>query len=265
MDDSQTPPDSPETNRGKTQAIPEKTGHAISLERALRLLAEGNIELHGLLPWSSNYTFLITVSDEELKATAVYKPCQGERPLWDFPEGTLSMREVAAYVVSEALGWSLVPPTVLREGPHGPGMVQLYVDVDHEQHYFTFGDKHAKEAQRIAVFDVLINNADRKAGHVMEDAQGHIWAIDHGVCFSPDPKLRTVIWDFAGQPIPPEILDDLRALCSQMSKHSPFIRALGKLLDAEEIEAMRRRLDRLIAKKRFPTPGPDRHYPWPPI
>ena len=238
---------------------------AISLERALKLLAEGNIELHGLLPWSSNYTFLIAVSDEELKATAVYKPCRGERPLWDFPEGTLAMREVAAYVVSEALGWGLVPPTVLREGPHGVGMVQLYMDVDHEQHYFTFGDRHVEEAQRIAIFDALINNADRKAGHVLEDAQGHIWAIDHGVCFSPEPKLRSVIWDFAGKPIPSDILQDLRDLREQMTQRSHLIRALNKLLDQDEIDAMRRRLDRLIAKGKFPLPGPDRHYPWPPI
>src|SRR5512139_1704504 len=120
MDDSIN---SPSQEDGQAQAI--------SLERALELLSEGDIELHGLLPWSSNYTFLVTVSDGELNATAVYKPCRGERPLWDFPEGTLAMREVAAYIVSEALGWGIVPPTVLREGPHGTGMVQLYMDVDH--------------------------------------------------------------------------------------------------------------------------------------
>jgi uncharacterized repeat protein (TIGR03843 family) len=144
-------------------------------------------------------------------------------------------------------------------------MVQLYVDVDHEQHYFTFGDRHIEEAQRIAVFDALINNADRKAGHMLEDAHGQVWAIDHGVCFSPDPKLRTVIWDFAGQHIPPDILDDLRALRSQIGKGSSFDCALEKLLDAEEIDALHRRLDSLIARKKFPQPGPDRHYPWPPI
>src|SRR5512136_2763200 len=128
-------------------------------------------------------------------------------------------------------------------------MVQLYVDVDHEQHYFTFCERHVEEAQRIAVFDALINNADRKAGHVLEDAQGHVWAIDHGVCFSPDPKLRSVIWDFAGQPIPPDILDDLRGLREQMDQPSSFVHAMEKLLAPEEIEAMRRRLDRLIARK----------------
>jgi uncharacterized repeat protein (TIGR03843 family) len=242
-----------------------ETAQPVTPERALKLLAEGDIELHGLLPWSSNYTFLVQVRDEEFKALAVYKPSRGERPLWDFPEGTLALREMAAYVVSQALNWGLVPPTVLRQGPHGPGMVQLYVDVDHEQHYFTFGERHIEEAQRIAVFDALINNADRKAGHVLEDAQGHVWAIDHGVCFSPDPKLRSVIWDFAGQPIPSDILDDLRALREQMGLRSPFLRALEKLLAPEEIQAMQRRLDRLIARRKFPKPGPDRHYPWPPI
>jgi uncharacterized repeat protein (TIGR03843 family) len=250
-----------------TSSSPPKneTAQPVTPERALELLAEGDIELHGLLPWSSNYTFLVGVSDGEMQALAVYKPSRGERPLWDFAEGTLALREVAAFVVSEALNWGLVPPTVLRDGPHGPGMVQLYVDVDHEQHYFTFGEKHVEEAQRIAVFDALINNADRKAGHVLEDAQGHIWAIDHGVCFSPDPKLRTVIWDFAGQPIPFDILDDLRALREKMGKRTSFIRSLEKLLAPEEIEAMRRRLDSLIARAHFPHPGPDRHYPWPPI
>jgi uncharacterized repeat protein (TIGR03843 family) len=242
-----------------------KVSQAITQEQALKLLAEGNIELHGLLPWSSNYTFLISVGDKGLKALAVYKPSRGERPLWDFPEGTLAQREMAAYVVSEALNWGLVPPTVLRDGPHGPGMVQLYVDVDHEQHYFTFGEKHEQEAQRIAIFDALINNADRKAGHVLEDAQGHVWAIDHGVCFSPEPKLRSVIWDFAGQPIPSDILNDLRALREQMGKRSSFLRSLEKLLAPKETEAMRRRLDRLIASGKFPTPGNDRYYPWPPI
>jgi len=258
--------DLPRDTADPPEASRDKIGtQAISLERALKLLAEGNIELHGLLPWSSNYTFLIAVSDGELKATAVYKPCRGERPLWDFPEGTLAMREVAAYVVSEALDWGLVPPTVLREGPHGIGMVQLYMDVDHEQHYFTFGDRHVEEAQHIAIFDALINNADRKAGHVLKDAQGHIWAIDHGVCFSPEPKLRSVIWDFAGQPIPSDSLQDLRNLREQMTGRSHLIRALNKLLDQDEIDAMRRRLDRLIAKGKFPLPGPDRHYPWPPV
>lgn len=144
-------------------------------------------------------------------------------------------------------------------------MVQLYMDVDQEQHYFTFHERHVEEAQRIAVFDALVNNADRKAGHVLEDAQGHVWAIDHGVCFSPEPKLRSVIWDFAGQTIPQDILTDLRALREQMSRRSSFIRALEKLLASEEIEAMRRRLDSLITRARFPHPGPDRHYPWPPI
>lgn len=247
---------------------PPQTGgkvQAISLERALKLLSEGDIELHGLLPWSSNYTFLVTVSEGELKATAVYKPCQGERPLWDFPEGTLAMREVAAYIVSEALGWGLVPPTVLRDGPHGLGMVQLYMDVDHEQHYFTFGDKHVQEAQRVVVFDAIINNADRKAGHLLEDARGHIWAIDHGVCFSPEPKLRSVIWEFAGQPIPSDILHDVRELREQMDNRTEYYRALLELLAPEEIDAMRRRVNRLIGKGKFPLPGSERHYPWPPI
>jgi uncharacterized repeat protein (TIGR03843 family) len=255
-------------NMDESEQAPPLTGEAsqaITPARALRLLAEGDIELHGLLPWSSNYTFFVTISDGNLKAAAVYKPCRGERPLWDFPEGTLAMREVAAYVVSEALGWALVPPTVLRDGPHGEGMIQLYMDVDHEQHYFTFGERHVEEARRIAIFDALINNADRKAGHVLEDSRGQVWAIDHGVCFSPEPKLRSVIWDFAGQPIPADILDDLHALRLQMEPRAELVKMLEHLLAPEEIEALRRRLESLIRRRRFPRPGPDRHYPWPPI
>lgn len=235
----------------------------ISVERVLRLLVEGDLELHGVFSWSSNYTFLVSVSDGDLKSMAVYKPIRGERPLWDFAEGTLALREVAAYVVSEALGWALVPPTILRDGPHGPGAIQLYVDADPKQHFFTFGPDHPEEARRIALFDALVNNADRKAGHCLMDADGHIWAIDHGVCFSVEPKLRSVIWDFAGQRIPAELLDDLRALEKPLGKNGELRRALAQLLSKAEIEALARRLNVLIKSGTFPLPGPERHYPWP--
>jgi len=232
----------------------------ISIER---LLTEGDIELHGLFPWSSNYTFLINVSNGDLQAMAIYKPIRGERPLWDFPEGTLALREVAAYVVSQALGWQLVPPTVLRDGPHGPGAVQLYIEADPEQHYFTFGPDHPQAAQRIALFDVLVNNADRKAGHCLMDTQGHIWAIDHGICFSAEPKLRSVIWDYAGQPIPAEMLEDLQSFKKQLGQDNELKRVLAQLLSDEEVETLARRLDELIKQSAFPVPGPQRHYPWP--
>lgn len=233
------------------------------MERVLRLLAEGEMELYGVFPWSSNYTFLVTVSEGDSKILAVYKPIRGERPLWDFPEGTLALREVAAYIVSEALGWQLVPPTVLRDGPHGPGAVQLYIDADHQQNYFTFGSLHPQASQRIALFDAVVNNADRKAGHCLVDNKGRIWAIDHGICFSAEPKLRSVIWTFAGQPIPPDLMRDLQAFKKKLARNGALKRALAPLLSPEEIEALARRVDDLIASGRFPTPGKERHYPWP--
>lgn len=235
-------------------------------ETALDLLATGEVEVHGLLPWSSNYTFLITVSKHDLNAAAVYKPCRGERPLWDFPRGTLAYREVAAYLVSEALNWAIVPPTVLRDGPHGNGMVQLYVHADPNEHYFTFGAEYPDRFKQIAVFDILVNNADRKAGHCLRSHDGHIWAIDHGICFHEEPKLRTVIWEFAGEPIPERLLGDVRAFRERLAaRSSPVTRALGKLLAREEMSALRQRADRVLALGRYPNPGPSRHMPWPPV
>lgn len=221
------------------------------------------MELSGVFPWSSNQTFLVTVSDGNSKILAVYKPIRGERPLWDFPEGTLALREVAAYIVSEALGWHLVPPTVLRGGPHGPGAVQLYIDADSQQNYFTFGAWHPQTSQRIALFDAVVNNADRKAGHCLVDREGRIWAIDHGICFSVEPKLRSVIWNFAGQPIPPGLRRDLQAFSKKLARKGALQRALARLLSPPEIEALARRVDDLVASERFPTPGRERHYPWP--
>jgi len=163
---------------------------------ALTLLREGALTLVGLLPWSSNYTFLgqITRGDERLPV--VYKPTRGERPLWDFRRGTLAGREVAAYEVSRALGWDFIPPTVLRDGPHGVGSVQLFVTADQDAHFFTFHEDPAfrRVLQSLALFDVVVNNADRKGGHCLRVDIGRIVAIDHGLCFHVEPKLRTVIW-----------------------------------------------------------------------
>jgi len=238
----------------------------ISIDKALDVLSNGTIELQGLLPWSSNYTFLVTVHLADIRMAAVYKPCQGERPLWDFPRGTLANREVAAYQVSASLGWTIVPPTVLRGGPHGPGMVQLYVEADPSEHYFTFGSRFPGSCRRIAVFDILVNNADRKAGHCLRGAFDHIWAIDHGICFHEEPKLRTVIWEFAGEPISDELLDDLRGFRERIGLRSePITQSLHRLLTKEEVTALRRRAERLIVRGRFPDPGPSRHIPWPPV
>ncbi|MBI1802113.1 MAG: SCO1664 family protein [Chloroflexi bacterium] len=250
----------------RSVTIPPAPRRDISRERILALLANGDVDVQGLLPWSTNYTFLISVQDSQLEMIAVYKPCRGERPLWDFPHGTLCKREYAAYRVSEALEWDLVPPTVLRDGPHGLGSVQLFIDCDTDQHYFTLKDVHQNEFRRMAVFDALLNNTDRKGGHCLVDQNGKIWAIDHGVTFHCEPKLRTVIWDFAGQPIPSDILADLVRLGERMDNQDPVIRELTELLAPEEILALRGRLQELIESARFPEPDANWYtVPWPPV
>jgi hypothetical protein len=235
----------------------------VELERVMQLLAAGEVELQAQLPWSSNYSFLVDVKDEELTCLAVYKPQRGERPLWDFPDGTLCLREYAAYVVSEALGWGLVPPTVLREGPYGLGSVQLYVDADPDEHFFNLRDDCPTEFQRVALFDVMINNADRKGGHCLRDRHGHIWCIDHGLTFNSQPKLRTVIWDYAGQLIPPDMSDDLRAFRTRLANRNGLYSALQSLLSPREIGTLQRRLDLLLETGCFPQPGSGRNVPWP--
>lgn len=239
----------------------------LSVGEVLALLAKGEMNVQGMMPWSSNYTLLVTVRDGDLEGLAVYKPRRGERPLWDFPRGTLCQREFAAFLLSEALGWSLVPPTVLRDGPYGYGSVQLYIDCDQDAHLFTMQKEGGYDDQlaRLAVFDILSNNADRKSGHCLKGADGRLWAIDHGICFHAEPKLRTVLWDFAGEPICAEIMADLRSLRDDVRNGGRFIRALEGLLAAEEVRAFRRRLDRLIDTGCYPDPGAARNIPWPPV
>lgn len=239
----------------------------LSVSDVLALLAKGTMEVQGMMPWSSNYTLLVTVRDGDLQGLAVYKPRRGERPLWDFPRGTLCQREFAAFLLSEALGWSLVPPTVLRDGPYGYGSVQLYIDCDQDAHLFTMQKEGGYEDQlaRLAAFDILSNNADRKSGHCLKGTDGRLWAIDHGICFHAEPKLRTVLWDFAGEPICEEIMADLRALREDVRNGGRFIRALEGLLAPEEVRAFRRRLDRLIETGCYPDPSAARHIPWPPV
>lgn len=238
----------------------------------LRLLESGRIEVEGLLPWSSNYTFLAQICGENEEVSAVYKPRRGERPLWDFPEGTLCARERAAFVVSDALHWQLTPPTVLRDGPHGLGSVQLFIEHDPEQHYFTFEgqSEYALQLQKIVLFDVLINNADRKGGHILLEERhnqpNHLWAIDHGVCFHTDPKLRTVVWEFAGQPVLPELLAALTQFQEDMAVDNGRLRTqLNELLSTQEVTALLNRLRNLLDRGIYPYPGPGRHYPWPPV
>jgi uncharacterized repeat protein (TIGR03843 family) len=184
--------------------------------------------------------------------------------LWDFPPGTLAAREVAAFLVSEAAGWNLVPPTVLRmEAPLGPGSLQSFIEHDPERHYFVLMDDHAAELAVFAIFDAVINNADRKGGHVIEDGDGKLWAVDHGVSFHVDPKLRTVIWAYADEPLGPEFRAQLERLGSKLASRSGLGARLKETLSAEEASAALARVESLLIEDRFPAPGSDRPLPWP--
>lgn len=229
------------------------------------LLRTGEVDVLGRLPWSSNATFLVNLSSSHDEMLAVYKPERGERPLWDFPTGTLGRREVAAFAVSDALGWEIVPDTVLRDGPAGFGMMQRFVEHDPEEHYFTLLETNHVELARFAAFDAVINNADRKGGHVLRSRDGHLWGIDHGVSFHVQWKLRTVIWEFAGEPVPPSTCDDLHRLRAQLdTESSPTRERLGALLAPEEVEAVATRVEALLATGALPAADPGWHaYPWP--
>jgi uncharacterized repeat protein (TIGR03843 family) len=234
----------------------------VSDERARAFLAEGELELLGRIPWASNATLLAKVRHRELEGLAVYKPVRGEHPLWDFPTGTLYRREVAAYLVSEQLGWRLVPPTLVREGPLGVGSLQLYVDADTEITAFELLAAGNAALPRIAAFDVVTNNADRKAGHTLLDEEQRVWAIDHGVCFHTEPKLRTVLWDLAGHPLEAADVADLEALAAA-ADGGELGERLAELLAADEIAALAERSLGLATAGRLPAPGSGRAYPWP--
>ena len=241
----------------------------ITLEKAIELLNKGKMnDEHGRLRWSSNYTFLVSVEDEEqdIKALAIYKPQSGERPLWDFPDGTLCYRETAAYVISEALGWQIVPPTVIREGNRGIGSVQLYINHNPEITYFNLDESFAPQLQRMAVFDAITNNADRKGGHCLLGSNGKIWGIDHGICFHAAPKLRTVIWEYAESSLPDDICTDVQKFIKTSSDtEGKLQKQLKKLISEREIEALIRRTEKLMTTGKFPSPGRGPSYPWPPV
>jgi hypothetical protein len=199
--------------------------------QVLQALHKGTLTMQGQFLRGSNYTFLADLAFDGQEYQVVYKPSRGEQPLWDFPNGTLARREVAAYLVSEEAGWKMVPPTVYRRsGPLGPGSVQLYIEHDPTYHYFNFDEKDHQRLRPVMLFDWLINNADRKGSHVFIDGQDHIWLIDHGLCFHVDDKLRTVIWDFAGEPVAPTLLETVRDLVDCLEKASPFVKALSACL-----------------------------------
>ena len=234
-------------------------------DAALQLLANGELVLQGRLVAASNATFLGTVTLGETAVTCVYKPVRGERPLDDFPDGTLWKRERAAYLVSEATGWDIVPPTVTREdGPFGAGMAQLWIDVDADADVWGIVNTPDPRLRRIALFDAAVNNADRKGGHLLPAADGTLYGVDHGICFAAEPKLRTILWDWRGLPIAPEELAVLRALRGKLD--GPLCEALRALIAPAELRAFELRLDRLLRTKVFPQPDPNRMVvPWPPF
>ncbi len=249
-----------------SSASGDESSRMIDLATAQNVLKQGAIEEQGVIPWSSNYALLVNVSWGEIELMGIYKPRWGERPLWDFPPGSLYIREVAAYLLSEGLGWGLVPPTLLREGPYGLGSLQVYIDSDPEEHYFNLYPHYADEYRRIALFDVIANNADRKGGHCLLDDNKRMWSIDHGICFHRDYKLRTVIWEFAGEPISTEDRKGLIALKDQLAAGTALYDEFSSLLNSHEVDSMCRRLDILLTGGRFPYPDPERrNHPWPPI
>ena len=230
-------------------------------ERILAALAAGEVALKGRMPWSSNATFLAEVGHDGLTLPVIYKPARGERPLWDFPSG-LYRREVAAYRLSEALGWGLVPETVTREeAPLGPGSLQRFVPSDFAQHYFTLMERPELRAplRTICAFDLVANNADRKAGHCLLGEDGRIWAIDNGLCFNADPGLRTVIWDFGGERVPDHLRADLERVAA-----GDLAAVFEGLLDDEEVDATRHRAAVVARLRTFPEVDESRRsYPWP--
>jgi len=242
----------------------------INLIEVVGMLLEADVELQGLFSWSSNYTFLtkLTRPSGPEEILAVYKPCEGERPLWDFPEGSLCQREFGTYLVSLLLGWPRIPPVVFREdGPHGPGSLQLFVDADFEAHYFTMRHHSAftTEFRRMALFDFVVNNADRKGGHCLKDKQGRIWAIDHGLTFHTDHKLRTVIWEFSDEAIPPPLLEDLQRLQALLNDSSELCYIFEQIISPAEMRAFKRRIGILLKTASFPEWYPGHNVPYPPV
>lgn len=247
----------------RLSSIPGSSG--LDDATALRLLREGTLEVAGRLVEATNMTLYCNVRLDGLAAECVYKPVRGERPLWDFPDGTLAAREVAAFEVSAATGWRIVPPSVLRDGPLGPGMCQLWIDTDPEVDLMALIRSRDPGLRRMAVFDAVVNNADRKGGHLLPLADGHIYGVDHGVCFSAENKLRTVLWQWRGKPLSREALNVLARLERDIER-GRLGRRLRELLTLTEVEATWERVRQLLSTGIHPFPSDDwPAIPWPPI
>jgi uncharacterized repeat protein (TIGR03843 family) len=243
-----------------------KPNRSLDQEAEQRILREGRIKPRGLMPDCSNYTYLAEVCGDRAddQTLGVYKPAAGETPLDDFPGGTLGKREVAAYLVSRALGWEIVPYTVYREeGPHGAGSLQQFVYADLREHYFSLMPERAKDFRTMAAFDVIVNNADRKSGHCLLDGEGHIWGVDNGLTFHPLPKLRTVIWEFAGEEVPSTLRRDAARFAREVSDRTGWVVELQDLLSGPELKALAHRARRLSQEGRYPLPTSRWAYPWP--
>ena len=234
----------------------------------LKRLTHEPLKAHGFLANASNHTMLVSVGRVTDGVAGVYKPESGERPLWDYPDGSLARREAAAYVVDSLLGWEIVPPTVYREeGPRGPGSVQMFVPHNPAIHYFTLVEDsaHHSALARVALFDLLVNNGDRKGSHIMRADNGHLWACDHGLTFHAEPKLRTVIWELGGRPVPVDDRSQLAGLAQALTDGGQD-EALAAFLDQSEIDSLAERAGILADLRKLPEIQPDyRPYPWPPL
>lgn len=249
---------------GDTGTVTWQAPAVLEEARALEILRTADLEVTGRLVDASNATFYASLSTAGATHACVYKPVRGERPLWDFPDGTLAAREVAAYEVSAASGWRIVPPTVLRDGPFGVGMCQLWVEVDPDVDPVALVGEERPELRRLALFDAVVNNADRKGGHLLATPGGHVYGVDHGVCFHVEDKLRTVLWGWRGQELTDAELATLQELDARLA--GDLGARLRRLLTGEEVTATRRRLARLLATRRFPQPARHRPpVPWPPF
>ncbi len=238
----------------------------ISEDAAIELLTGGELTIEGRLAEASNATLYCTIAGGQQEAACVYKPVAGERPLWDFPHGTLAGRELCAYLVSSASGWDIVPPTVYRDGPFGPGMCQLWIDADASIDLVALARSSKSPGLRaMAVFDAVINNADRKIGHLLPAPGGHLYGCDHGVCFAEEYKLRTVLWQWRGDPVTDEDVAALTRLSEQVTT-GQLLADLGEWLTDDEVEATRLRIELLLQHRVHPYPPDDwPAVPWPPI
>ncbi|CAN5470078.1 SCO1664 family protein [soil metagenome] len=256
-------PQLPETRSGCQEPdCAERCDGTAAFRQYESFMRRAVIEDCELVPWGSNYTFAVLLSDpagEQEEALAIYKPAAGEIPLWDFPDDTLYHREYAAYLVSQRLEWRFIPPTIIRDGPHGTGSVQQFIEPEEEAHYFSFREDHREDLQRIALFDIITNNADRKAGHTLRSAHdGRIWGIDHGLTFNVEPKLRTVIWDFQLEPISRQLRQDIRRIAGDQA----LAQDLAAHLTDNEIRAFQIRASRLARTGVFPPLTSRRSIPW---